>query len=134
MGSGGRSGLVPLENDEFDIAKDPEKEGAEPKPPTEPPARGVENVPRPTPLSGRGCKALLLYVKVCRFSVKQRLDARASVSIVVSARQKRTGLYVSYERVLKLIFGAILLGRFLTGAAQHEKTHRSDYGAATVRE
>jgi len=59
----------------------PEKQGVEPKPLSEPPARGVENEPQPTPLSGRGYKVLLLYVKVCRFSLKQQLDARASFQI-----------------------------------------------------
>jgi hypothetical protein len=39
-------------------------------------------VPWPTPFTGRGYKALLLYIKLCRFSAKQRLDARASNQIV----------------------------------------------------
>lgn len=37
------------------------KQGAEPSTLREPPPRGVQNVPWPAPLSGRGYKALLLY-------------------------------------------------------------------------
>ena len=37
------------------------KKSVEPRTSVEPPARGIQNVPRPTPLAGRGHKTLLLY-------------------------------------------------------------------------
>jgi hypothetical protein len=63
----------------------PKKESVGPRPFREPPPRGIANVPWPTPLSGRGHKALLRYVKNWRFSLKQRLDARASIQVVAIA-------------------------------------------------
>ncbi len=60
----------------------PKKESVEPRTLTEPPPRGIENVPWPTPLSGRGIQGTASLQKVWRFSVKQRLDARASIQII----------------------------------------------------
>jgi hypothetical protein len=39
-------------------------------------------VPWPTPLSGRGIQGTASLREICRISVKQRLDARASIQIV----------------------------------------------------
>ena len=57
------------------------KEGVEPRTLTEPPPGGAKNVPRPTPLSGRGTRHCF-FARIWRFSVKQRLDAHASNQIV----------------------------------------------------
>lgn len=53
----------------------------------------MENVPWPTLRSGRGLKALPLHQKTCRFPLKQRLDADASIQIVASP-QTGTGWYI----------------------------------------
>lgn len=45
----------------------------------------MQNVPRPTPLSGRGDQGTASALRTWRFTVKQRLDARASIQVVIAA-------------------------------------------------
>jgi hypothetical protein len=52
------------------------KEGVEPRPLSEPPPRGIQNVPRPTPLLGARPQGTASLQETCRFSLKQQLDAQ----------------------------------------------------------
>src|SRR6185295_5157591 len=58
------------------------KKRAPTRPLREPLRRGVQNVPWPTPLSGRGMQGTASVPKKSQFSRKQRLDARASIQVV----------------------------------------------------
>jgi len=74
-GSSGRIGPA--------MAVFPKKKSVEPKPLSEPLRRGIQNVPWPTPLSGRGNQGTAsVSGKGRSFSLKQRLDARASIQNV----------------------------------------------------
>lgn len=69
------------------------RKGVEPRTPREPPPRGVENVPWPTPLSGRGFQGTASLQETWRFSREQRLDARASNRIVAAGRKRGGNVY-----------------------------------------
>lgn len=75
----------------------PKKKSVEPRTLTEPPARGEENVPWPTPLSGRGDQGTASLHETCRFSVKQSLDARASVQVVADRLAVAARLYPDFK-------------------------------------
>ena len=52
----------------------------------------MENVPRPTLLSGRGNQGTASPSKTLQFSLKQRLDARASIQVIEPAPLGSAGL------------------------------------------